>query len=175
MPNMLFFKTGHSKSALTLFLGAFPGSSGPDWEDLVVAQDFGLLHPSEILAFLGAGSLDRPLTRNMLENEGGYEQALWQACGQVTGSVPRPGSTNWEMAQDRWRLALLRHALGLAENETELSIFVEGVYEHMGCPEDMLGLCQSSTAALPLRLQAFMKKLESRLSAARRLPMPLAS
>lgn len=175
MPNTFFSRAGRTQSALALFLSGFPGSSGPDWEDLVVAQDFGLLHPSEILAFLGAGSLDRPLTRAMLESQGGFEQALWQACGEVTGTVPRPGSKSWEIAQDRWRIVLLRHAQKLASHELELSTFIQDVYEHLGYPEDMLGLCQSSPSALPLKLQAFLKKLENRLSAAQRLPMPLAS
>lgn len=167
-----------SAGLLPLFFSCFPGS-GPGWEDLVVAQDYGLLQPGEILAWLGSGSQDRPLTREMVEcaeSSPMFELALWSACRQVLGFVPRPGTSLWEAAQDRWRVVLLKHALAKAETPEGLGMAVRDIFEMLGMPEDMWGLWMGEAAPVAnrARVAMFLKRLENRLSAKWFLPMPLA-
>ena len=73
-----------------------------------------------------------------------FEAHLWAACVEAVGKTPRPGSTRWSEAQDRWREALLREALALESTAVQLAVKVECLYEQVGCPDDMLGMLRPS-------------------------------
>jgi len=116
------------------------------WDEIVVGHDFGLLGPLEIQAWARAQGLQGPCCRRLAELEGPglaqFEEALWAACSECTGKVPRPGGNRWARAQDRWRVALLKDALASPLGPEALAVAVESIYERVGCPEDMLELWQ---------------------------------
>lgn len=135
-------------SAPRTAFAAFCATHGsPSWEDIITGYDFGLLNPSEIQAWVTeqgpAAQRLRALTDAALET---FEAHLWAACAEAIGKTPRPGSTRWALAQDRWREVLLWEALATEITEAQLAIRVERLYEQVGCPEDMLGLLKPSQA-----------------------------
>ena len=75
-----------------------------------------------------------------------FEAHLWAACAEAQGKTPRPGSSAWSRAQDRWREALLREALLTESTAAQLARTVERLYEQVGCPEDMLLMLRPSQA-----------------------------
>ena len=119
----------------------------PSWDDLVVGYDFGFLTSLEIqITVAGDGSAVqrlRALEGSALKT---FEAHLWAACAEATGKTPRPGSIRWSQAQDRWRDAMLREALGAETTATQLARTVERLYEQVGCPDDMLGMLRPSQA-----------------------------
>jgi len=114
------------------------------WDEIVVGHDFGLLDIGEIQAWLRARGPAGPLGEELFafsEHRAiGFEKALWAACAEASGKVTRPGGKRWAAAQDRWRVALLQDAMASPLSAEALAIAVEGIYERVGCPEDMLGL-----------------------------------
>ena len=116
------------------------------WDEVVVGHDFGLLDPDEIQAWARERECPGPRCRELaaLAGEGlaRFEEALWAACAEGAGKVPRPGGMRWSRAQDRWRAALLQDALAAPLSPEALAVAVESIYERVGCPEDMLGLWQ---------------------------------
>jgi len=127
-------------------LEAFRTHLGPlAWDDLVTGYDFGFLTTLEIqLVVPGDGpaiqrlrALDGPALRT-------FEAHLWAACVEAVGKTPRPGSSRWSLAQDRWREAILREALAAEITSSHLAYSVECLYEQVGCPEDMLGMLKPS-------------------------------
>ena len=127
---------------------AFLTYIGPlTWVDLVTGYDFGLLTSLEIqVAAAGEG----PAVQRLRALEGSalktFETHLWAACAEAVGKTPRPGSSRWSQAQDRWREALLRDALATDTTAAQLARSVERLYEQVGCPEDMLLMLQPSQA-----------------------------
>ena len=118
------------------------GGAPIGWDELVVGYDFGLLAPAEILGWVREQAFEGPLCGELaaLENSLRFEEALWAACGEATGKVPRPGGKRWAAAQDRWRVALLKDVMDAPLTVEALAVAVESIYEKVGCPEDMLGL-----------------------------------
>jgi len=121
------------------------GADAPiGWDDLVVGHDFGFLGTGEIQAWIRDEPLEGPLCRELAALAGDgllrFEEALWAACGEATGKVPRPGGRRWAQAQDRWRVALLKDLMEAPLSAEALAVAVESVYERVGCPEDMLDL-----------------------------------
>jgi hypothetical protein len=122
--------------------------SAPDlpvgWDEVVVGHDFGILGPEEIRCWAQTQAVQGPHCRALvaLADTGleGFEEALWAACAEAVGKVPRPGERRWSRAQDRWRLALLKEAMVAPLSSEALAVAVESIYERVGCPEDMLGL-----------------------------------
>jgi hypothetical protein len=129
-------------------IDAFRTHLGPfTWDDLVTGYDFGFLLPSDIqLAAPGDG----PAIQRLRALEGPalktFEAQLWAACAEAVGKTPRPGSSRWSQAQDRWREAILREALATDSTAAHLARNVERLYEQVGCPEDMLGMLKPSQA-----------------------------
>jgi hypothetical protein len=127
-------------------LEAFQTHIGPlTWDDLVSGYDFGFLTSLEIqITAIGDG----PAVQRLRALEGSalrtFEAHLWAACAEAVGKTPRPGSSRWSQAQDRWRDALLREALMTESTEAQLARSVERLYEQVGCPEDMLGMLKPS-------------------------------
>lgn len=127
-------------------IDAFRTHMGPlTWDDLVTGYDFGFLTSLEIqLAAPGDG----PATQRLRALEGltlrSFEAHLWAACAEAMGKTPRPGSSRWSQAQDRWREALLREALATDRTAAQLACSVERLYEQVGCPDDMLGMLKPS-------------------------------
>ncbi len=111
----------------------------PTWDDLVTGHDFGFLDHAEIQACT-AGQGPAVLRLCALAGEAlrTFEAHLWAACAESTGKTPRPGSSRWAQAQDRWREALLRETLAAESTNAQLAQRVERLYEQVGCPEDML-------------------------------------
>lgn len=127
-------------------LHAFRSTHGePTWDDLVTGHDFGLLEPAEIQRWVSG---DGPAATRLRALEGDglrfFEAHLWAACAEAAGRTPRPGSTGWSCAQDRWREALLRQALATECTAAQLAAKVERIYEQVGCPEDMLLMLRPS-------------------------------
>jgi hypothetical protein len=127
-------------------LEAFQIHIGPlTWDDLVSGYDFGFLTSLEIQI---TATGDGPAVQRMRALEGSalrtFEAHLWAACAEAVGKTPRPGSSRWSQAQDRWREALLREALMTETTEAQLARSVERLYEQVGCPEDMLGMLKPS-------------------------------
>jgi len=120
------------------------GGAPIGWDELVVGYDFGLLSPQEIQGWVGEQAFRGPLRQELATLEGDrtlrFEEALWAACGEATGKVPRPGGKRWAAAQDRWRVALLKDVMDAPLSAEALAVAVESIYEKVGCPEDMLGL-----------------------------------
>ncbi|NWJ39649.1 MAG: hypothetical protein HXX12_01610 [Geothrix sp.] len=129
-------------------IDAFLQHIGPlTWDDLVTGYDFGFLTSLEIqIAAPGEG----PAVQRLRALEGSalkhFEAHLWAACTEAVGKTPRPGSSRWSQAQDRWREALLREALATETTAAQLAARVERLYEQVGCPEDMLGMLKPSQA-----------------------------
>ncbi len=127
-----------------LLLRQTPEAGPVGWDEIITGQDFGILSAEEILAWVrsrpSSGEAHDRLAA--LEGEGvlRLEEHLWAACTEATGRTPRPGNRRWERAQDRWRVAMLRDALDAPLTGEVLAQAVEAIYEHVGCPEDMLGL-----------------------------------
>ena len=119
----------------------------PTWDDLVTGHDFGFLEQAEIQA-CAAGEGQAVLRLRALAGEAlrTFEAHLWAACAEATGKTPRPGSSRWAQAQDRWREALLREALATESTAANLAQRVERLYEQVGCPEDMLLMLTPSRA-----------------------------
>lgn len=115
------------------------------WDDLVAGYDFGFLTSLEIQITATGNGLAvqrlRALEGSALKN---FEAHLWAACAEAVGKTPRPGSTRWSQAQDRWRDALLREALATETTPAQLARAVERLYDQVGCPEDMLGMLRPS-------------------------------
>ena len=119
----------------------------PTWDDLVAGYDFGFLSSLEIQQEArGEG----PAVQRLRALEGSalktFEAHLWAACAEAQGKTPRPGSSAWSRAQDRWREALLREALLTESTAAQLARTVERLYEQVGCPEDMLLMLRPSQA-----------------------------
>ena len=119
----------------------------PTWDDLVTGHDFGFLEQAEIQS-CAAGEGQAVLRLRALAGEAlrTFEAHLWAACAEATGKTPRPGSSRWAQAQDRWREALLREALATESTAANLAQRVERLYEQVGCPEDMLLMLTPSRA-----------------------------
>ncbi len=133
--------TGSPIEAFLLHIGPLT------WDDLVTGYDFGFLTSLEIqMAAPGEG----PAVQRLRALEGSalkhFEAHLWAACTEAVGKTPRPGSSRWSQAQDRWREALLREALATETTAAQLAARVERLYEQVGCPEDMLGMLKPSRA-----------------------------
>jgi hypothetical protein len=152
-------------------LEAFQIHIGPlGWDDLVTGYDFGFLTQREIqLEVRGEGPAFERL--RTLDGAGlrTFEAHLWAACAEAVGKTPRPGSTRWSLAQDRWREALLRDALALESTHAQLARTVECLYEQVGCPEDMLLMLKpsqpwSGTPATvdPAAVQHFLERSRQR-------------
>ena len=116
------------------------------WDEMVVGHDFGLLSPREIQDWTLEQGFQGPCCQLLVALEGErlarFEEALWAACAECTGKVPRPGGNRWGRAQDRWRVALLKDVLESPLSPEALAVAVESIYERVGCPEDMLELWQ---------------------------------
>lgn len=127
-------------------LDAFRSTHGePTWDDIITGHDFGFLDAAEIQAWIhGEGSAATRLRALHGEGLRMFEAHLWAACVEAVGKTPRPGSTRWSEAQDRWREALLREALALESTAVQLAVKVECLYEQVGCPDDMLGMLRPS-------------------------------
>jgi hypothetical protein len=127
-------------------LEAFQIHIGPlTWDDLVTGYDFGFLTSLEIqITAPGEGEAVRRL--RVLEGSAlrDFEAHLWAACVEAVGKTPRPGSSRWAQAQDRWREAILREVLATDRTAAQLARSVERLYEQVGCPEDMLGMLRPS-------------------------------
>ena len=142
----------------------------PTWDDLVAGYDFGFLSSLEIQQEArGEG----PAVQRLRALEGSalktFEAHLWAACAEAQGKTPRPGSTAWSRAQDRWREALLREALLTDSTAAQLARTVERLYEQIGCPEDMLVMLRpsqvwSNTPATvdPAAVQRFLDRSQER-------------
>ena len=142
----------------------------PTWDDLVAGYDFGFLSSLEIQQEArGEG----PAVARLRALEGSalrtFEAHLLAACAEAQGKTPRPGSTAWSRAQDRWREALLREALLTDSTAAQLARTVERLYEQIGCPEDMLVMLRpsqvwSNTPATvdPAAVQRFLDRSQER-------------
>ena len=155
-------------------LEAFQTHVGPlTWDDLVTGYDFGFLTSLEIqVAAPGEGEAVqrlRALAGSALRD---FEAHLWAACVEAAGKTPRPGSSRWAQAQDRWREAILREVLATDRTAAQLARSVERLYEQVGCPEDMLGMLRPSQAwsgiAATVDPTAVKRFLERTRSASRR-------
>jgi len=148
------------------------------WSEVVVGHDFGILSIREIqdwvrtlptrgreaerLAFLEAPEFLR------------FEETLWTACREASGGrVPRPGHRHWAMAQDHWRMALLKEILAAPLDAGGFANAVEAAIDRVGSPEDMLPLVQRSfhrtgwtVSADRAKVEAFVRDLEARLAPA---------
>jgi hypothetical protein len=127
-------------------LEAFHTHLGPlTWDDLVTGYDFGFLAPADIQ---GVAPGEGPALQRLRALEGPalktFEAHLWAACAEAVGKTPRPGSSRWSQAQDRWREAMLREALAADSTAAHLARSVEALYEQVGCPDDMLGMLRPS-------------------------------
>lgn len=118
------------------------------WNEVVVGYDFGLLKPLDIQAWVSSHGFHGAACERLVRLEGAgldrFEEALWEACRECTGKLPRPGGLRWSAAQDRWRLALIRDALQADLTSEALAIILESIWERVGCPEDMVGLWHTS-------------------------------
>ncbi|HJU83531.1 MAG TPA: hypothetical protein VJ600_04925 [Holophagaceae bacterium] len=144
-----------------------PGPLG--WDDILVGHDFAFLAPEEIQAWVRSAPITGEAASRLasLRPDGleGFEPALWAACAEATGKVPRPGDRRWLAAQDRWRLAILKDLLATDLTSQALAVAIEALYERVGCPEDMLALLSPSVAWAgkaavvdPLAVAAFLQR-----------------
>jgi hypothetical protein len=131
---------------LSLLARQSPAGVTIGWDEIVVGHDFGLLDAAEIQGWARSQADPGPCCLDLAALEGErlarFEEALWAACAEGAGKVPRPGGKRWARAQDRWRMALLRDALESGLSAEALAVAVEAIYDRVGCPEDMLGLWQ---------------------------------
>lgn len=129
---------------LTILGTRTPEYGGIGWHELVAGYDFSLLGAAEIQHWLrmrGArGEAGAALIARSGEDLPDFGRRMWEACAEEIGYVPRPGTFAWSLAQDRWRKALLRECLGADLTEAALAGAIEGIYDRVGCPEDMLDL-----------------------------------
>ncbi|WP_243301043.1 hypothetical protein [Geothrix oryzisoli] len=127
-------------------LDAFRRTHGEiTWDDIVTGHDFGFLEIPDIQAWVpGEGTAAARLKALQGEALRTFEAHLWAACAEAVGKTPRPGSTRWSQAQDRWREAVLREALAVETTAPRLAAKVERLYDQVGCPEDMLGMLRPS-------------------------------
>ncbi len=148
-----------------------PGPLG--WDDILVGHDFGFLSPEEIQSWARSRPIQGEAASRLAALRGeeleAFEPALWAACLEATGKVPRPGDRRWLAAQDRWRLALLKDLLATDLTPKALAIAIEALYERVGCPEDMLALLSPSVAWAgkaavvdPLAVAAFLDRHDRR-------------
>lgn len=115
------------------------------WDDIVTGYDFGFLAASEIQAEVsGLGPHVRRLRALSGFDLYDFETHLWAACSEAAGKTPRPGSSRWAQAQDRWRAALLSEVLATDMTTEQLACAVEHIYDRVGCPEDMLAMLRPS-------------------------------
>ncbi len=145
-------------------------SHGPlGWDDILVGHDFAFLTPQEIQAWVREqpilGEAASRLASLRADELADFEPALWAACAEATGRVPRPGDRRWLAAQDRWRLAILKDLLATDLTPQALAVGIEALYERVGCPEDMLGLLSPSVAWAgkaavvdPVAVAAFLRR-----------------
>jgi len=127
-------------------LDAFRHTHGePTWDDIVTGHDFGFLEIPEIQAWVSG---EKPAAARLKALQGEalrtFEAHLWAACAEAAGRTPRPGSSRWSQAQDRWREAQLRDALATESTAAQLAAKVERLYEQVGCPDDMLVMLRPS-------------------------------
>lgn len=172
-------ETNSDASALSLYSSYFPGMK-PNWEDMIVAQDFELLQPREVMAWFNDCGLNHLNTRQLEECSVDFlliEKTLWTACKEMMGSVPRPGSNLWEIAHDRWRIVFLKDSLNRYDTAESLGNAVKETFEKLGYPEDMFGLWTENPTPVSLRnvVEKFVNRIEKRLSLKLRLSMPMAS
>jgi hypothetical protein len=127
-----------------IWLALLERQGGFGWDEIVAGFDFGLLGRDEIQDWLRdtgpGGAFGQDLAGLGADRADRFETALWDACAEATGKVPRPGGRRWAQAQDRWRVALLRDAMEAPLTAQALAVAVETIYDAVGCPEDMLGL-----------------------------------
>jgi len=144
-------------------------SESLDWEDVITGYDFDILLPAEIQAWVRRCGSPGPLSHRLTQLSGEallqFEESLWAACVEATGTLPRPGTQKWATAQDRWRRILLRDALRSDPNPEALAVAVEAIYERVGCPEDMLGLWHHASPWEHAPAVAFRQDIEEFLLA----------
>lgn len=144
------------------------------WCEVVVGYDFGILSIREIQDWVCSMTPLGPEGEKVVGLVGPdllrFEESLWAACVEATGArVPRPGHQRWALAQDLWRTALLKEALGWPLDDLEFGEAIETIINRVGCPEDMLGLLKTGCAwarktasADRSAVVAFVGDLESR-------------
>lgn len=142
------------------------------WNELVVGHDFGLLSIRDIQEWVRSMPLRGPVSAHLANLAGAellrFEETLWAACAEATGrKVPRPGHERWSLAQDLWRTALLKEALAAHPDAEQLAEAVETVIDHVGSPEDMLGLVERSPSGPRTAdrkvIAAFVDRIEAKL------------
>ncbi len=142
------------------------------WGELVVGHDFGLLSIRDIQAWVRSVPFRGPVSARLAELAGAellrFEETLWAACAEATGrKAPRPGHERWSLAQDLWRTALLKEALATQPGAEDLAEAVEAVIDHVGSPEDMLGLVKrqptGTRSADRHAIAAFVDRIEAKL------------
>lgn len=142
------------------------------WNELVVGHDFGLLSIRDIQEWVRSMPFRGPVSARLATLAGAellrFEETLWAACAEATGrKVPRPGHVYWSFAQDLWRTALLKEALAIHPEPEDLAEAVETVIDHVGSPEDMLGLVKRPPSGPQIAdhkvIAAFVDSLEEKL------------
>ncbi len=128
------------------------------WSDLRVGLQLGFLSALELQTWLRSRDISGPGIASLLAlppvDDGAFEGAIREACLESEGHIPFPGHTAWQQAQDRWRLAWMRELLSQDHTPTTLARAVEGLFDQLGCPEDMLSF---------LRPEPKWRKLPSRV------------
>lgn len=157
------------------------------WGEVVAGYDFGILSVQEIQDWVRSTAPLGPEAEKVVRLEGPdllrFEESLWAACIEATGTgVPRPGHERWAIAQDLWRTALLKEALGWPLDDQEFGEAVETIISRVGCPEDMLGLVKTGCAwareavsADRAAVEAFVRRLEIRFLPAENMWAALAA
>ena len=136
------------------------------WDDLVTGYDFGILTSREIqVEATGSGPAVRRLRGMTGIDLYDFEIHLWAASTEAVGRPPRPGSSRWALAQDRWRTALLREALTMDTTNRQIARTVERIYNLVGCPEDMLVMLKPAhpwsgapATVDPIAIQQFLER-----------------
>jgi len=160
-------------NALQLFRHHAPLAFG--WCEVVVGYDFGILTIREIQEWVRSMTCQGREAERLAGLDGPFllrfEETLWAACREGTGKqVPRPGHQQWALAQDLWRTILLKEALQAPLSTEAFAEAVETIFDHVGCPEDMLGLLSYGSgrssgviSADRAKVEAFVHDLEARL------------